>query len=188
MQLTVKGKHLDVGDALREHVRTNLTQTTEKYFSNPIEANVVFTKEKDNLFRVDISIHVGKDIVLQSRHQAFDPYPAFDGATDRIAKRLRRYKDKLKNHHSEIHLANYTAFKHAESEGIEENTSSDPIVIAEMEMPVQTMTVADAVMYLELRDEPALLFKNSGTGVYNMVFRREDGNIGWVDPRDAQEK
>src|SRR3990170_5994502 len=99
MQLTVKGKHLDVGDSLREHVKEQLTHTAQKYFHDPIEATVVFSKEKNRLFKADIFIHVGGGIVLQAAYEADDPYPAFDMAAKLVAKRLSRYKDKLRDHH-----------------------------------------------------------------------------------------
>jgi len=114
MQLTVKGKHLDVGDSLREHVKEQLTHTAQKYFHDPIEATVVFSKEKNRLFKADIFIHVGGGIVLQAAYEADDPYPAFDMAAKLVAKRLSRYKDKLRDHHKyePIDLdAAYTTFK-----------------------------------------------------------------------------
>lgn len=187
MQLTVKGKHLDVGDSLREHVRMSLSHTAEKYFRNPIDATVVFTKEKGHRYRADISVHIGGGIVLQAQHESNDPYPAFDQAAERMATRLRRYKEKLRDHHrwedaEEMHMASYTAFQANENDAV---SGAGAATIAEMETPVQTLAVADAVMRLELGDLPALLFKNPSHGGYNMVYRRKDGNIGWVDPRDG---
>ncbi|MDD9900592.1 MAG: ribosome-associated translation inhibitor RaiA [Alphaproteobacteria bacterium] len=187
MQLTVKGKHLDVGDSLREHVRAHLVSTTEKYFQNPLEATVVFTKEKNSLYRADISVHVGGGILLQAHHAADDPYPAFDVAAGRVAKRLSRYKDKLRDHHKEPPEAvkvPYYMFQGAienDNDGGPEG-GTEPAVIAEMETAIPTLAVADAVMRLELGDLPALLFKNPANGQFNMVYRRKDGNIGWVDP------
>lgn len=184
MQLTVKGKHLDVGDSLREHVRENLSHTTEKYFRDPIDATVVFTKEKNHRYRADISIRVGGGIVLEAQSEADDPYPAFDVASQRVSKRLSRYKDRLRDHHKDgaaaEHLtAAYTTFSSNENEA---EGGHEPAIVAEMEMQVPTLAVSDAVMRLELGDMPALLFKNPAHGGYNMVFRRRDGNIGWVDP------
>lgn len=184
MQLTVKGKHLDVGDALREHVRTNLTNATEKYFRGSVEATVTFTKEKNHRYKADISIHVGRGMVLAATYEADDPYPAFDVASQRVAKRLSRYKDKLRDHHraedpAEVLHAAYTTFQTPEDEA---EGGEEPAIIAEMQMQVPTLAVSDAVMRLELGDMPALLFKNPAHGGYNMVYRRKDGNIGWVDP------
>jgi ribosomal subunit interface protein len=188
MELTVKGKHLDVGDALREHVKQQLTHTAQKYFRNPIEATVIFSKEKNHLFKADISIHVGGGIVLQANHEADDPYPAFDVAAKLVAKRLSRYKDKLRDHHkndkaAELLAATYTTLKTDDNEA---EGGDEPVVIAEMEMQVQTLAVADAVMRLELGDMPALMFRNPKHSGLNMVYRRKDGNIGWVDPVGAK--
>ncbi|MDY0009961.1 MAG: ribosome-associated translation inhibitor RaiA [Bdellovibrionales bacterium] len=187
MQLTVKGKHLDVGDALREHVRSNLTHTTGKYFNTAVEATVTFTKEKNHRYKADISIHVGKGIVLESQFEADDPYPAFDEASRRVATRLGRYKDKIRDHHrtdetAELLNAAYTTFQSNEDEA---EGGHEPAIVAELQTQVPTLAVSDAVMRLELGDLPALLFKNPAHGGYNMVYRRKDGNIGWVDPNGA---
>lgn len=185
MQLTVKGKNLDVGDSLRGHVEEVLTHTAQKYFRDPIEAMVTFSKEKPHLFKADISIHVrGGGIVLQSEHEMDDPYPAFDVAAKMLGKRLSRYKDRLRDHRkheAEDVSAIYTTFG-AEDKADEGEGGEEPAIIAEMSTQVQTMAVADAVMRLELGGMPALLFHNAKHGGLNMVYRRKDGNIGWVDP------
>ena len=191
MDLTVKGLHLDVGDSLREHVRTNLTNAAAKYFREPIKATVVFTKEKNHRYTADISIHVGHGIVLEARNEADDPYPAFDGASKNVTKRLSKFKDRLKDHHkrqgvSETAAAAYTTF--AGSNENEAEGGQEPAVIAEMETQVPTLAVADAVLRLELGQAPALMFKNPGHGGYNMVYRRKDGNIGWIDPDGSAPK
>ena len=184
MQLTVKGKHLDVGDSLREHVLANLTHTAGKFFGENVEAIVTFTKEKNHRYKADISINVGRGVVLEAHNEADDPYVSFDGASARVSGRLGRYKDKLRDHHRKedvvtLHTAAYTTFQSNENEpegGVE------PAIVAEIESQILTLAVADAVMRLELGDLPALMFKNPGNGEYNMVYRRKDGNIGWVDP------
>lgn len=188
MQLTVKGMHLDVGDSLREHVRASLTHSAGKYFGGPVEATVVFTKEKNHRYNAAISLHVGHGIVLESESEANDPYPAFDVASQRMAKRLARYKDRLKDHHRREPLSDVVAAAYTTFSGVNENEEeigNDPAIIAEMQTHVPTLAVSDAVMRLELGDFPALLFKNPKHGGYNMVYRRKDGNIGWVDPDGA---
>ncbi|HYD18221.1 MAG TPA: ribosome-associated translation inhibitor RaiA [Patescibacteria group bacterium] len=188
MDLTVKGMHLDVGDSLREHVRANLTHTAGKYFREPIKAVVVFTKEKNHRYTADISIHAGHGIVLEAQNEADDPYPAFDGASKNVAKRLSKYKDRLKDHHkrqgvSETTAAAYTTF--SSSNENEAEGGQEPAVIAEMDTQVPTLAVADAVLRLELGTAPALLFRNPKHSGLNMVYRRKDGNIGWVDPEGS---
>ncbi|WP_353860068.1 ribosome-associated translation inhibitor RaiA [Azospirillum formosense] len=194
MQLTVKGKQLDVGDALRSHVADSLNSIVGKYFNKPIEANVVLTREA-HLFKADIQVHVGRGIVLQSASEATEPYPAFDTACEKLAKRLRRYKRRLRDHHSveapaqEAFPARYQIL---EAETDEAHVESDeaaaeaaqPMVIAEMETTIATLAVSEAVMRMELADAPALMFRNGAHGRLNLVYRRADGNIGWVDPAE----
>jgi ribosomal subunit interface protein len=183
MQLTVKGKQLDVGDSLRGHVEEHLNHITTKYFRDPLEATVIFSKEKNHLFKADISIHVGGGIVVQTHHEDSDPYPAFDVAAKAAGKRLSKYKEKLRDHRKtepDALTAAYTTFASEEVEEAEGGTGG--AIIAEMETQILTLAVADAVMRLELGSMPALLFHNPKHGGLNMVYRRKDGNIGWIDP------
>lgn len=192
MQLTVKGKQLDVGDALRTHVADSLNTITAKYFEKPIEAQVVFSRNA-HLFRADISVHIGHNILLQAMSEATEPYPAFDTAADKIAKRLRRYKRRLRDHHMNAHhgreeakvalQATYQVLE-AEPEEVDEHHDEpqQPIVVAEMTTVIDTLTVSEAVMRMELAELPALMFRNSAHGELNMVYRRRDGNVGWIDP------
>ena len=195
MQLSVKGKQLDVGDALRSHVAENLNAVVGKYFSRPIEANVVFSREA-HLFKADISVHVGRGIMVQTFGEADLAHPAFDLACDKIAKRLRRYKERLKNHHSSaedapepVHAKKYIlqaeAEDHHDGHAAASSDPHQPMVIAEMTTPIATLTTGEAVMRMELADLPALMFRNSAHGGLNMVYRRVDGNVGWVDPKGS---
>lgn len=199
MHLSVKGKQLDVGDALRNHVAETLNAVVGKYFGRPIEANVVFSREA-HLFRADISVHVGRGIMVQSIGEAGEPYPAFDTACDKIARRLRRYKGRLKDHHSAAESAaepmsakKYILQAEAEEHGRDSHAEGagephQPVVIAEMTTPIATLTVSEAVMRMELAELPAMMFHNRGHGGLNMVYRRSDGHVGWVDPKGSSEK
>ena len=187
MKLSVKGKQVDVGDALRSHVETQLKDTVAKYFSDSLDAQVTLSREA-HLFCADITVHAGRGIVLQSNASAVEPYPAFDAAVTRLAGRLRRYKHKIKQHHhdssreqAESLIANAFVL-HGEDHGREEEINDNPVVVAEMTTPVDTLTVSEAVMRLDLGDLPALMFRNRGNGGLNMIYRRPDGHIGWVDP------
>lgn len=191
MQLTVKGKQLDVGDALRTHVENELTEITEKYFSNPIQASVVFTKTA-HLYRTDISVHVGRDIHMNAQAEADAPYAACDKAVEKIAKRLRRYKRRLRDHHREAGSTGQAMAANAyvlEAEPDIEDENYDepdhPVIVAEMPTDIEYLTVSQAVMRLDLADLPALMFRNTKHGNLNMVYRRPDGNIGWVDPDEG---
>jgi ribosomal subunit interface protein len=186
MQLSIKGKQIDVGDALRKHVEGQLKDITGKYFSHPLDAHVTFSREA-HLFRADIAVHAGRGILLQSNASASEPYPAFDMAADRIARRLRRYKARIKDHHHENHkqedalLANSFVLR-GDGHDAEEEAAANPVVVAEMTTPIETLTVSEAVMRLDLGDLPALMFRSRAHGGFNMIYRRSDGNIGWVDP------
>ena len=187
MQLTVKGKQLDVGDALRTHVAENLNSIVGKYFSKPMEANVVFSRDA-HLFKADIQVRVGRGIVLQSVSEATEPYPAFDTACEKLHKRLRRYKDRLRGHHNgengeELIPARYQVLE-VEPDHHDEPVpeKAHPMVIADMTTHIDTLTVSEAVMRMELAETPALMFRNRANGGLNMVYRRADGNVGWVDP------
>ena len=186
MQLSVKGKLIDVGDALRLHVETQLKEVVGKYFSHSLDAQVTFSREA-HLFRADITVHAGRNIVLQSNASAAEPYPAFDMAAERIANRLRRHKNRLKDHHQDgvskdEAMVAQSFVLHGQDENSQEEANDNPVVVAEMTTPIEVLTVSQAVMRLDLGDLPALMFRSRAHGGLNMIYRRPDGHIGWVDP------
>ena len=188
MQVTITGKQLDVGEALREHVEANLAEQVAKYFDHALESAVVFSSSaKGRLIRADITVHAGRNIQMQGRSEAADAYAAFDAALDRIAKRLRRYKRRLRDHRKGASDEALPALKSIISDSGDEETEvaadAQPVVIAEMTTPVETMTVGEAVMQMDMVDTSALMFRNSAHGGLNVVYRRRDGNIGWIDPQ-----
>ena len=192
MQLIVKGQQIDVGDALREHVRQSLTNVFGKYFGDAIDGTVIFSREA-HLLRASLTVHVGRGITAESAATADQPYAAFDIAADRLAKRLRRHKRRLRDHHkqpvgtaSEVQLADHYVLA-STLEGADEGAGGadgdgQPTVVAEMKAEILALTVSEAVMRLDLADSGALMFVNRAHGGLNMVYRRPDGNIGWVDP------
>lgn len=184
MQITVKGKQIDVGDALRAHIDEKLDGAVSKYFANPLEAQVVLVKDA-HLYKADISVHVSRNILVQGQGSATDPYAAADMAIEHVAKRVRRYKRRLKDHHKNAgesqQAAAYVLAPEPEEEA--ENGAGQPVVIAEMTTEIATLAVSDAVMRMDLSDAPALLFRHAGHGGLNLVYRRQDGNIGWIDPQ-----
>jgi ribosomal subunit interface protein len=201
MQLTVTGKQVDVGDALRTHVEKTLEALLGKYFRTAIEAHAVFTREA-HLIAVDLSLHVGRGMVANSRGTATDYYAAFDAAAERLAKQLRRYKRRLRDYHGKPRpagerpemarsfvlapLEEEADINEAADIGGESETTTDggiaPVVIAEMSAELPQLTVGEAVMRMDLADAPVLLFRNRSHGELNVVYRRGDGNIGWIDP------
>ncbi|MGE5147020.1 MAG: ribosome hibernation-promoting factor, HPF/YfiA family [Candidatus Eiseniibacteriota bacterium] len=194
MQLSVTGKQIDVGQALRSHVGTGLEAAVGKYFDHAIEANVVFSRNAHN-YQADIKVHVGRGILIQGQGTAGDPYLAFNAASEHIAKRLRRHKRRLRDHHrAERAAETLSALQYvlaAESESDEQENEAgtgEPVVVAEMTTYIPMLTVSEAVMMMDLSDAPALMFRNSAHGGLNMVYRRTDGNVGWVDPQGTRER
>ena len=190
MHITVKGKQIEVGEALRGHAEGALATAVGKYFSNPLESQIVFTREA-HLFRADISVHVGRSILIQGQAVAADAYAAGDAAIEHVAKRLRRHKRRLRDHHktkdqlAELPAAtaalSYVIASDAERDDVE--APDQPVVVAEMTTEILRLTVGEAVMRLDLGDQPALLFHHAGHGGLNLVYRRSDGNVGWIDPQ-----
>ena len=204
MQLTVTGKQVDVGDALRSHVEGTLETLLGKYFRTAIEAHTVFAREA-HLIAVELSLHVGRGMVVNSRGTATDYYAAFDAAAERLAKQLRRYKRRLRDYHGKTRSAGEhpemarsfvlapmedevgeAADMDAETDIGDETAAADggiaPVVIAEMSTELPQLTVGEAVMRMDLADASVLLFRNRSHGELNVVYRRGDGNIGWIDP------
>ena len=195
MQLTITGRQVDVGDALRRHVEAALETLLGKYFRTAIEAHAVFAREA-HLIRAEVSLHVGRGMVVNSSAAAGDHYLAFDAAAERLAKQLRRYKRRLRDYHNKARppgesLETARSFVLApldeEEADSETGTASDaaPVVIAEMSAELPHLTVGEAVMRMDLADAPVLLFRNRSHGGLNLVYRRGDGNIGWIDPAFA---
>jgi len=188
MDIRVSGHQVDVGTAFTTHVEDRLKGMAEKYFSRTLSAQVTLAKGPyEGSFVCDIVAHVMQGVVLKGAGAANEANLAFDGAADRIEKQLRRYMRRLKNRQgsgqapSALDLnAGYTVFQ-ADKE--EEEFADNPLIVAETRVDIPESSVSDAVMMLDLRNTTALLFRNSGTGAYNMVYRREDGNIGWVEPQ-----
>src|SRR6266446_4910900 len=203
MQLTMTGKQIDIGDALRRHIEASLSSILEKYFKTAIEAHVVVSKEA-HLTTAEVSIHIGRGIVVNAHAAAPEAHPAFDAAAERLAKQLRRYKRRLRDQHAKAREASasteramaYVLAPMAEGteaddteaddtegeEAAEEVTGGAPAVIAEMSTELPNLTVGEAVMRMDLADAPVLLFRNRSHGELNLVYRRADGNIGWIDP------
>ena len=189
MDIRVSGHQVDTGAALQEHASDRLNTIVDKHFSRALSSTVTFGKAPPSAFAADIVLHVNHGLILKSHGQAQDAHVAFDQAADKIEKQLRRYKRRLKDRHEQAaqsareEEAAYTIFASAEDADEElEATEEAPPVIAETRIDIPEVSVSDAVMLLDLRHTNALFFKNAGTGRHNMVYRRDDGSIGWVEP------
>jgi len=189
MKIQVHGKHIDVGEALRTHVTTRLGEVVAKYAERPVDAVVTFSKDAHE-FVCDAAVHLSTGLKVQAKGRATDIYDSFEGAAERMEKQLRRYKRRLKDHHQKREspieasdVPSYILDAGADASDSEEPDSLQPIIIAEMETRVQTLSVGEAVMQMELASAPLLVFRNDSHGGVNVVYQREDGNIGWIDPR-----
>jgi ribosomal subunit interface protein len=195
MDITTAGKGVAVGESLQQHMRAHLSDAVGKYFENAVSAHVTLSKDGGS-FRSDVTVHVGRGIDVQSHAADDDPYQAFDQAAEKVAKRLRRFKRRLRDHRADHHqdlsipAQRYVLALPAEEDSEEAGSTEAPetehsMVIAEDKTLVLAMSVAEAVMYLDLGDHEALMFRNRASGRLNTVYRRSDGNIGWIDPESA---
>lgn len=190
MDIRISGRQVDVSDAFRENVEDRLNEGVSKYFPRSISANVTLAKE-NHLFVVDCNLHANQGVQLQSSGSAGDAYAAFEQAAERIEKQLRRYKRRLKNHHNALDRNEWAAQRaqsyvlapeEEESPTNVEEGNDQPIIVAETSTDIPEVSVGDAVMLMDLNDAPALMFRNSRSKELNVVYRRSDGNIGWIDP------
>ncbi|VAV99078.1 Ribosome hibernation promoting factor Hpf [hydrothermal vent metagenome] len=191
MNIIVTGKQMDIGESLKSYVEGHIDGIVDKYFEHTIDSidGTVTMSKNAHLHRADCNVHLGHGVYLQTHAEEKDVYAAFDAAAEKMEKRLRRYKRRLTNHHKErpnearAHAAQYNVFK-AEPEAAEEaNENLQPAIIAEMQLDIPEVSVSDAVMRLDLGELQTLMFRNSAHGGLNVVYRRSDGNIGWIDPK-----
>ncbi len=189
MEIRVSGHQLATGEALQTHVTDRMNAIADKYFARAISAHATFGRGPHDSVTSDIVAHVMQGVVLKGHHQAQDAHIAFEGAADKIEKQLRRYMRRLKDRHGNTApatndtldlSAGYTVF---EAGNDEEEAGEAPLIVAETRVDVPIASVSDAVMMLDLRNTNALLFINAGTTQHNMVYRRVDGTIGWVEPQ-----
>jgi ribosomal subunit interface protein len=185
MTIQVTGKHLDVGEALRGYVQERIVNTVEKYIGRPPTGHVRIEKEHGE-FRTNCTIHLWQGMSLEAHGIAADAYQSADRACERLEKRVRRYKRRLNRHGGgqppgpETPAASYVL--RSRQDGQEESDEDNPIIIAEAETVVHELAVSDAVMQMDLSDQPFVVFRNASHGEINVVYRRDDGNIGWIDP------
>lgn len=182
MKIQITGKHTDIGESFSQYIQETLKSVMQKYFSDAVDAHV-FIEKRGYQFYTEITSHVcqGFDVVVKGNE--YDPYVSFDIAISRLKSRLVRYKTRLKDRrHSGQNIKIEMAQKYILGEMREESQEAHPPIIAEMKMEIPTLSVGDAVMQMDLKDLPVILFRNPANNQINVVFRRQDGNIGWVDP------
>lgn len=191
MNIQVNGKQIDIGESLRGHVEHKTSELISKYSSSATDIITTFSKERYE-YLCDISIHISTGMTAQSKGKATDIYDSFETSLEKIAKQLRRYKRRLKNHHSDrkepiefINASSYVISTKEEADSIEKE-SLKPLIIAEMQTKIPVLSVGEAVMQMELTGSSLLIFKDYLHKKINIVHLREDGNIGWVDPEQSK--
>lgn len=188
MRYQISGKQIDIGTALQTHVETEVDGILSKYAGRPTDAYIVFSKSGHE-FVCETVIHLSTGLTAQATDHANEIYSAFDGCLDKMDKQLRRYKRRLKDHHKQrsqpVELSDAGSYIIASSEESDEaeNSADTPMIVAEMETKIQSLSVGEAVMQMELADKPVLVFRNEKNKEINVVYKRDDGNIGWVDPK-----
>lgn len=194
MDINVTGRKMNVGESLTQHVEERLESISDKFFSRSIDANATFMKEGHQV-RVDVSLHPNQGINMQGRGEAEDPYAAFEAAAEKVEKQLRRYKRRLKNHHNTpqrdavVEMASdlVLAPEEEDADGVLNGEAHDeaPLIIAENKKEIPHVSVRDAVMLMDLADASVFMFRNRKSDTLDVVYRRPDGNIGWISPGAA---
>lgn len=186
MELQITGKNLDVGEALRAYIVERIESTLDKYFGKGQSGHVRIEKER-SAFRTDCSIQLRSGLSLQAHGEAADAYASADQALERLDKRLRRYKRRLKSHHGAPAArdpgmqAPYYVIDAGEDEQDNED-DGNPVIVAETQTVIRELPVSDAVMQLDLSEAQFIVFRNASHGRINVVYKRPDGNVGWIDP------
>ncbi|MDP5218416.1 MULTISPECIES: ribosome hibernation-promoting factor, HPF/YfiA family [Ruegeria] len=187
MRYQISGKQIDIGESLQTHVQTELGEVIQKYAQRPTDANVVFSRSAHE-YVCETTVHLSTGLTAQAKAHATEIYAAFEGCCDKMETQLRRYKRRLKDHHKDrsepVELFGASSYILASEESTEaaEPASLQPIIVAEMETQIPSLSVGEAVMQMELAGAPVLVFRNENKDGLNVVYRREDGNIGWIDP------
>ncbi len=191
MRYQISGKQIDIGEALQTHVQQELSGMLGKYAGRPTDATVVFSKSAHE-FVCEATVHLSTGLTAQAKAHETEIYAAFDSCSEKMDKQLRRYKRRLKDHHKErvqpVELSAASSYILAGTAEPEESEpeSLQPMIVAEMETNIPSLSVGEAVMQMELATSPVLVFRNEGNQGINVVYRREDGNIGWIDPSNSK--
>lgn len=188
MRYQISGKQIDIGAALQSYVQSELNEAVKKYAERPTDAQVVFSRSAHE-YVCDATVHLSTGLTTSAKGYASEIYAAFDACREKMEKQLRRYKRRLKDHHRDraepVELFGAASYILASGEQTadSEPDTLQPIIVAEMETTIPSLSVGEAVMQMELAGAPVLVFRNEGKKGLNVVYRREDGNIGWIDPQ-----
>lgn len=190
MRYEISGRQIDVGDALKVYVTDGLQDTIGKYAERPTDATVVFSRDAHE-YVCEATIHLSTGLTAQAKGHETEVHAAFESCREKLDKQLRRYKRRLKDHHSKRTepVEAFGASSYVIAAGADDHEDDEPalqpVIIAEMETKIPSISVGEAVMQMELVGAPILVFRNEGTSGVNVVYRRDDGNIGWIDPSNS---
>lgn len=189
MRYQISGKHIEIGENLPEHIKAEISEVIAKYAERPTECIITFSKDR-HVFHCDATIHLSTGLAVNAHGKADEIYASFESAKTRMEKQLRRYKRRLKDHHNKrttpvevMGASQYILASSSDESDEVEPEDLQPIIIAEMETGIKSLSVGEAVMQMEIADEAVLLFRNEKHGRVNVVYRRADGNVGWIDPQ-----
>lgn len=191
MRYQISGKQLDIGEALQSHVKTGLDATVDKYMQRPTDATIVFSKNAHE-YSCEASLHLSTGLTATASGKATEIYAAFEACREKMDKQLRRHKRRLKDHSRErsqpveFAAADMYVLAADEDETEADGDSLAPVIVAEMETQVPTCSVGEAVLQMELAGKPLLVFRNEKHGGVNVVYSRDDGHVGWIDPRNSK--
>ena len=188
MNVQINGKQMDLGSSLSSHAKEKITELIQKYSKSATDISITFSKDRHEYF-CDINIHLATGMTVQAKGKANEIYDGFENCLEKISKHLRRYKRRLKNHHADrkqpiefVSANSYVISTNSETDNSEEKESLKPLIIAEMQTQIPKVSVGEAVMQMELAGSNMLIFRNSSHQKINVIYLRDDGNIGWVDP------
>lgn len=187
MRYQISGRQIDVGEALQTHVKSEMGETFEKYAQRPTDATVIFSRDS-SAYHCEAIVHLSTGLTVSAKGHAHEVYAAFEAAREKMDKQVRRYKRRLRDHHRDrrepVEFAGAPLYVLAGDAGGDEAEpdSLQPIIIAETETKIPSLTVGEAVMQMELAGAPLLVFRNEKHGGVNVVYRRDDRNVGWIDP------
>jgi len=181
MQTLISGQQINLGDNFRGYAEKSLDASVSKYFEEAVNADIRISRDGGEI-KAEITVHPLTGAVIRSSAISADAYAAFDGAVSRLSRQLRKYKNRLvERKGGAVEMVDMSVIDNSADEV---EAPEVPVIVAEMQTALPTCSVSEAVMRMDLEGLPALMFKNSGHGGLNMVYRRSDGNIGWVDPKN----
>ena len=185
MKISTSGKHIEVGESLKTHIETTLKTMVTRHLGDVLEAHVVVSKRKLN-FTTDISVHVSRHFTVRAHAEDGDPYRSCDLALEKMEARIHRYKTRLRDQKRTPEEDIFPAQQYVISGQDEDKGEDTPLIIAEMSHEIPTLTVGEAVMRMDLSESPVIMFKNTKSDQFNVVYRRNDGHVGWIDPTIAK--